>query len=316
MPIQPPGILREIVQRKLDEVAQRKAAIPMTELEAMVAQAEPPRNFFRAVTRHPTAVHFSIIAEVTRKTPVPGGGSGREVAAGGADTRDRGAGGAGGSPDSRGVRGSWIRPEYQRDDFQPENLARAYHAAGAAAISCVTDEPFFGGHLAWIERIKHAVPLPVMRKDVLVDPWQLWESRAHGADAILLIAETLSEGELLDMLILAQQLQLTAVLAVHDMDNLLRVRPHVGFPHAGYSLLAINNRDPVTMESNLAHTLRLADLVEDRSILVSEAGIENREDLLRLRSVGVRIGLVGEPLLREADPGGKLALMLKSAFEV
>lgn len=281
MPIQPPGILREIVQRKQDEVAQRKTSTPLRELEAMVAQAEPPRNFFAAVTRHPSAVHFSIIAEINRRTPA-----------------------------------GWIRPEYQRDDFNPETLARAYHVGGAAAISCVTDDFYYGGDLTWMERIKHASPLPVMRKDVLIDPWQLWESRAHGADAVLLIAETLTEGEMLDMLILAQQLQLTALLEVHDMDNLLRVRPHVGFPHAGYSLLAINNSDPVSMEADLAHTLRLADLVEDRSTLVSEAGIETREDLLRLRSVGVRIGLLGEPLLRQPDPGSALATMLKSAFEI
>lgn len=253
----------------------------MQELEAMVAQAEPPRNFFAAVTRHPTAVHFSMIAEINRKTPA-----------------------------------GWIRPEYQRDDFKPENFARAYHTAGAAAISCVTDDYFFGGDLAWIERIKQVCPLPVLRKDVLIDPWQLWESRANGADAVLLIAETLTEGEMLDMLILAQQLQLTVLLEVHDMDNLLRIRPHVGFPHAGYSLVAINNSDPITMEADLAHTLRMADMVEDRSILVSEAAITNREDVLRLRSVGVRIGLVGETLLVEEDPGALLATMLKSAFDV
>jgi indole-3-glycerol phosphate synthase len=282
MPIEPPGILREIVQRKQEEVARRKEALPMSELEAMVAQAEPPRNFFSAVTRHPSAVHFSIIAEVSRKTPGRG----------------------------------WIRPEFEGAGFEPERFARAYHRAGAAAVSCATDEAYFGGSLGWIERIKEAVPLPVLRKDVLIDPWQLWESRANGADAVLLIAETLTEGELVDMLILAQQLQLTAMLQVHDMDNLLRVRPHVGFPHAGYSLLAINNSDPVSMEADLAHTLRLADLVEDRSILVSEAGIESREDVLRLRSVGVRIGLVGESLLKKEDAAGHLSSLLKSAFDV
>jgi indole-3-glycerol phosphate synthase len=285
MPTEPPGILREIVQRKQEEIAQRKAAIPMSELEAMVAQAEPPRNFFSAVTRHPTAVHFSIIAEIKRKTPARDG--------------------------SR-----WIRPEFNTPDFQPETFARAYHAAGAAAISCLTDEVYFGGHLSWIERIKEAVPLPVLRKDVLIDPWQLWESRAAGADAVLLIAETLTEGEMLDMLILAQQLQLTAILQVHDMDNLLRVRPHVGFPHAGYSLLAINNSDPGTMRSDLAHTLRLVDLVESRTSLVSESGIETREDVLRLRSVGVRIGLVGHALLSHPDPGAKLSQLLKASFDV
>jgi indole-3-glycerol phosphate synthase len=279
-PPPPPG-LRQIVEHKREEVARAKAAIPMSELEAMVAQAEPPRNFFRAVTRHPDAVHMSVIAEVKRKSPSAG----------------------------------LIRPEYAGDGFRPETIARAYHANGAAAISCLTDETYFGGHLSHLERIKAGAPLPVLRKDFIIDPWQLWESRAAGADAVLLIAECLNESELVDMLILAQQLQLTTLLEVHDMEHLLRVRPHVGFPHAGYALLGINNRDRTTMHVDLAHTLRLADLVEDRSILVSESGVKSREDLLRLRSVGVRIALVGEHLMRQDDPGAALATLLKSRFE-
>jgi indole-3-glycerol phosphate synthase len=268
------------VEHKREEVARAKAAIAMSELEAMVAQAEPPRNFFRAVTRHPDAVHMSVIAEVKRKSPSAG----------------------------------LIRPEFEGDGFMPETIARAYHAGGAAAISCLTDERFFGGHLSYIERIKAAVPLPVLRKDFIVDPWQLWESRAAGADAVLLIAECLNESEIVDLLILAQQLQLTTLLEVHDMENLLRVRPHVGFPHAGYALLGINNRDLTSMEVDVAHTLRLADLVEERSILVSESGIQTREDLLRLRSVGVRIALIGEHLMRQTDPGAALAQLVRSRF--
>jgi indole-3-glycerol phosphate synthase len=281
---QPTGVLRAIVERKRQEVAEAKGLITMPELEALVAQADPPRNFFRAVTRHPDAVHFSIIAEIKRKSPSAG----------------------------------WIRPEYQRDDFAPETIAKAYHAAGAAAISCLTDEESFGGRLDYIERVRHAVPLPVLRKDFIVDPWQLWETRAAGADAVLLIAECLNESEIVDMLILAQQLQLTVLLEVHDMENLLRVIPHVGFPHPGYFLLGINNRDLSTMTVDLNHTLRLADvadkMIHDRSILVSESGITTREDLLKLRAIGVRVALVGEHLMRQEDPGAGLAAMLKSRF--
>jgi indole-3-glycerol phosphate synthase len=280
-----PATLREIVERKREEVERAKAALPMAELEALVAQAEPPRNFFRAVTRHSDAIHISIIAEIKRKSPSAG----------------------------------LIRPEYAGDGFQPETIARAYHANGAAAISCLTDEPYFGGHLSFIERVKAAVPLPVLRKDFIVDPWQLWESRAAGADAVLLIAECLNESQIVDMLILSQQLQLTTLLEVHDMENLLRVIPHVGFPHAGYFLLGINNRDLATMDVDLGHTLRLVGVAEkmihDRSILVSESGIKTRQDLLRLRSVGVRIALVGEHLMRQGDPGAALAELLKSRFE-
>lgn len=277
---EPPAALAQIVEHKRQEVERAKAAVTMAEMEAMVAQADPPRNFFRAVTRHRSAIDFSIIAEIKRRSPSAG----------------------------------LIRPEYGEDSFEPETIARAYHANGAAAISCLTDEPFFGGSMGYIERVKAAVPLPVLRKDFIIDPWQLWESRAAGADAVLLIAEILNESQLVDMLILSQQLQLTVLLEVHDMENLLRVRPHVGFPHQGYSLLGINNRDLTTMTVDLSHTLRLADLVEDRTTLVSESGITSREDLLKLRSVGVRIALVGEHLMRQDDPGAALADLLRSRF--
>jgi len=270
-------VLTEIVEHKRAELAVAKEKVPLSELELMVAQEEAPRNFFAAVNhRQRNAFDTAIIAEVKRQSPSAG----------------------------------LIRPEYEGDSFRPEDIARKYHASGAAAISCLTDRKYFGGDLTFIQRIKAAVPLPVLRKDFIVDPYQLWEARAHGADAVLLIAECLHEGEMLDLMILAQQLQLTVLLEVHDMDNLLRVRPHVGFPHRGYGLLGINNRNLATMEVDLNHTLRLADLVEDRSILVSESGIRTSADLARLRSQGIRIVLVGEHLMRQDDPGEALSIML------
>lgn len=275
------GALRDIVENKRREIEAAKARVPFTELEAMVAQADPPRNFFRAVTHHPDALHTSVIAEIKRRSPSAG----------------------------------LIRPEYEGDSFDPAVIARRYHENGAAAISVLTDEKYFGGRLSYIERVREAVPLPVLRKDFIIDPYQLWESRAHGADAVLLIAECLTEGQILDLMILAQQLQLTVLLEVHGMENLLRVRPHVGFPHAGYGLLGINNRNLETMQTDLNHTLRLVDLVDDRKILVSESGIRTHEDILKLRAVGVRAVLVGEHLMRQPDPGAALAEMLRSAFD-
>lgn len=272
-----PNVLTEIVEHKRAELAIAKEKVPLAELELMVAQEEAPRNFFAAVNhRQRNAFDTAIIAEVKRQSPSAG----------------------------------LIRPEYEGDSFRPEDIARKYHASGAAAISCLTDRKYFGGDLSFIQRIKAAVPLPVLRKDFIVDPYQLWEARAHGADAVLLIAECLHEGEMLDLMILAQQLQLTVLLEVHDMDNLLRVRPHVGFPHRGYGLLGINNRNLATMEVDLNHTLRLADLVEDRGILVSESGIRTSADLARLRSQGIRIVLVGEHLMRQEDPGEALSALL------
>jgi indole-3-glycerol phosphate synthase len=269
-------VLRDIVENKKREVEAAKTRLSFSELEALVAQAEPPRNFFAAVTQHPASNHISVIAEVKRKSPSAG----------------------------------LIRPELEGDGFDPAAIARRYEANGAAAISCLTDQTYFGGDLAHIDLIKGAVGLPVLRKDFIIDQWQLWESRAAGADAVLLIAECLKEAELLDMLILAQQLRLTTLLEAHGMESLLRVRPHIGFPHRAYALLGINNRDLSTMKVDLAHTVRLVEMVEDTSILVSESGITSPEDLARLRRHGVRIVLVGEHLMRQTDPGAALAGLL------
>lgn len=275
-PHQPPPVLAEIIAHKREEVERSKAATPMSEMEALVAQEDPPRNFFAAVTKRRDRFDTAVIAEVKRMSPSAG----------------------------------LIRPEYAGDGFEPEEIAQKYHRAGAAAISCLTDERFFGGHLSFIKRIKERIPLPVLRKDFIIDPWQLWESRAAGADAVLLIAECLPEADLIDLLILAQQLQLTVLIEVHDVENLLRVRPHVGFPHRSYALLGINNRDLSSMKVDLNHTLRLLDLVEDRSILVSESGIKTPQDIVRLQAADVRIVLVGEHLMRQEDPGKALAKLL------
>ncbi len=198
-----------------------------------------------------------------------------------------------------------------RKDFDPVAVAKSYFEGGAAAISCLTDEKYFHGKLEYIDQIKAAVPLPVLRKDFIVDPYQLFESRVHGADAVLLIAECLSQAELVDMLILATQLQLTTLVEVHSVDSLLRVRPHLGFPHAGYGLLGINNRDLKTMTTDINHTMRLLDMVEDTHILVSESGIKTHDDVSRLYRAGVRAVLIGEHLMREPDPGAALRKMVE-----
>ncbi|TVQ61210.1 MAG: indole-3-glycerol phosphate synthase TrpC [Phycisphaerales bacterium] len=271
--------LDEIIQHKREEVRERKARTGLDELKELISELGRPRNFFGALVSPERPPPTSIIAEIKRRSPSAG----------------------------------LIRPEYDGDGFDPVSIARQYHANGAAAISCLTDERFFGGRLEYIHRVRDAVPLPVLRKDFIIDPWQVWESRAAGADAILLIAECLKEGEIIDLMILARQLQLTTLIEVHSMDNLLRVRPHVGFPSRSYCLLGINNRDLSTMQTDLGHTLRLADLVEDRAVLVSESGIRTAEDLARLRSHGVRIALVGESLMREPSPGAALAALLGRA---
>lgn len=270
------AMLEQILAHKRREVAAAKQATPFAELEAMVAQQERPRNLFAAV-RPANGFDTRVIAEIKRKSPAAG----------------------------------YMRPEFADESFAPERIAEKLYQAGAAAIAYATDPEHFGGSLSHISRIKDAIPAPVLRKDFIIDPWQLWESRAAGADGVLLLAEALREAELIDLLILSQQLGLTAVVEVHDMDNLLRVRPHVGFPHPGYFLLAISNLDLGSLEADVAHTLRLADMVEDRSVLVSTSGIRTATDLSRLREVGVRIVLVGEQLMRADDPGVALRQLVQ-----
>jgi len=138
----------------------------------------------------------------------------------------------------------------------------------------------------------------------------VWEAMAAGADAVLLIAEVLSESKIIDLQILAIELGLTTLVEVHSMENLLKVKNHIGFPHPGYSLLGINNRDLSSMTTSITHTFRLAELVENRDVLVSESGITSREDLKRLREHGVNIALVGEYLMKQPDPGRALARLL------
>ena len=271
------SVLDKIAARKRVEVVRAAAITPLASLKARIAELERPRNFFRAVVDERDVGHTRVIAEIKRKSP------------------------------SAGV---------IRDDFDPVAIARQYHAAGAAAISCLTDEQDFGGKLEFIDQIRRAVPLPVLRKDFIIDEYQVWESRAHGADAILLIAEMLPEAEIIDLQILAIELGMTVLLEAHGVENLLRAARHVGFPHAGYSLLGINNRDLATMTTDIRHTFRLLDLIDDqaiRRVLVSESGITRPLDLARLREHGVNIVLVGEHLMKQPDPGAALRGLLEQA---
>ncbi len=267
------GFLTRIVARKRVEVAKARSTTSMEVLKERIARSPRPRNFFAAVVNAGGARRLTrVIAEVKKRSP------------------------------SAGV---------IREDFDPVRIAKQYHEAGAAAISCLTDEEDFGGHLGYIRQIRDAVPLPVLRKDFIVDQYQVWESRAAGADAVILIAEVLEEGEILDMMILARELSMTTVVEIHDVDRLLKIRHYIGFPHAGYSLLGINNRDLRTMVTDLTHIFRLIEFVENRKVVVCESGITSAADLARLRQRGVNIALVGEHLLRQPDPGAALRELLR-----
>lgn len=187
-----------------------------------------------------------------------------------------------------------------RADFDPVAIARAYESAGAACISVLTDGPSFEGRLSYLEDVRRAVDVPLLRKDFLLDRYQLLEARAAGADCVLLIAEILPGHELPRLLRQAEELGLEALVELYDRDNLPRVLD------AGADLVGVNNRDLRTFEVSLSHTLDLAPLVPPGVCLVSESGIKDRSDIERLRSAGVRAVLVGETLMRSGDVAAKL----------
>jgi indole-3-glycerol phosphate synthase len=187
-----------------------------------------------------------------------------------------------------------------RADFDPVAIARVYEENGAACISVLTDEPFFQGSLAHLSAIRAVNSRPLLRKDFLLDRYQLLEARCAGADAVLLIAEILEDAALAGLLRQARELGMEALVELHDADNLPRVVA------AGARLIGINNRDLRTFVTRLEHTLELAGQLPGGCCLVSESGIRTRDDVLRLQRGGVRAVLVGETFMRAPDIGAAL----------
>jgi len=187
-----------------------------------------------------------------------------------------------------------------RADFDPVAIARTYAEHGAACVSVLTDEPFFQGRLSDLEQVRAAVAPPVLRKDFILDRYQLLEARAAGADAVLLIAEILDEESLPRLFRQAHELGMQCLVELYDAENLPRV---LG---AGARLVGVNNRDLRTFVTRLEHTLELAGRLPPGCCLVSESGIRTRDDVLRLQAAGVRAVLVGETLMRAPDVGAKL----------
>ena len=271
-----PATLREIVEHKRVEVEHAKSIAPEAELIARCREVDPTRDFVGSLLARASTGSTAVIAEVKRRSPSAG----------------------------------LIRSEYDGLGFDPSVIAQGYSKAGASAISCLTDKKFFGGDPSFVQRIREKVDLPVLRKDFMIDPYQVHESRAMGADAILLIAECLTDGQITEMLALAGELDMGVLLESHDPGNLDRMLGLVeGIAHGRY-LIGINNRDLRTMTTDLAHTTDLVDRVPDRSLLVSESGIRTPGDLAMLRAHGVRIVLVGEHLMRQSEPGVALGELL------
>jgi indole-3-glycerol phosphate synthase len=258
-----PTILDEIVAWKRTEVANQKRIRPLDEVREELAGLPPPRDLGWALRPGASANghHVRLIAEIKRASP------------------------------SKGP----LRP-----DLDAVALAAEYEAHGAAAISVLTDGRFFQGSLDDLRAVRQRVELPILRKDFVVDPYQLYEARAAGADAVLLIVAALADGNLGALHRLAGDLGLAALVEVHDAAELVRALK------IGPRFVGVNNRDLRTFEVNLDTTLRLRSLVPGGVILVAESGVHRRADVERLAAAGVDAVLVGEALVRAENAGRQI----------
>jgi indole-3-glycerol phosphate synthase len=261
-----PDILKKIVAHKREEVSAAKAATPLADLKSHLSDREDqPRGFLRALRDAAASGWTPIIAEVKKGSP------------------------------SKGI----IRP-----DFDPLDIASTYQDNGATCISVLTDEKFFLGNLRYIALIREQVGLPLLRKDFLFDPYQVYEASVAGADAVLLIAAMLEPSQLSELASVAEELHLDVLLEVHDereMEMALRTECR---------LIGINNRSLHTFVTDLSTTERLAPMVSGDRLVVAESGINCRADIDRLQTAGAKAFLVGECLMKEYDIGLKLQELL------
>jgi indole-3-glycerol phosphate synthase len=194
-----------------------------------------------------------------------------------------------------------------REDLVPADVARGYEDAGAAALSVLTDEPFFGGRLDHLVEARAATRLPVLRKDFVVDPWQVWEARVAGADAVLLIVAALGDDELRSLHETASAAGLDALVEVHDHGELDRALA------AGARIVGVNNRNLRTMEVSLETAVSLSSAIPDGVVRVAESGIRSAEDVRRLREAGFDAFLIGERLMSAPDPGEALRTLIEES---
>ena len=260
-----PDILKKIIDYKQGELAAIKASLPLTELKARIADLPPPRGFAAALHRTGNAGSTAIIAEVKKGSP------------------------------SKGV---------IRADFDPLAIAATYAENGAACLSILTDTHFFLGHLSFLPAIRKVVDIPLLRKDFIFDPYQIYEARVAGADAVLLIAAMLDLSRLRDFAALARELALDVLLEVHDEEELETALA------TDCGLIGINNRSLHTFVTSLSTTERLAPLVPADRLIVAESAIDTRADIVRLQHSGAKAFLIGEALMREPDIGAKLRELL------
>ncbi len=257
-----PTILKKILARKADEVSERRRACPDDALREQLAGAAELRGFVAAMEAKLTAGQSAVIAEVKKASP------------------------------SKGV---------IRENFDPAAIAASYERGGAACLSVLTDVDFFQGADAYLQAARSACSLPVIRKDFIVDPYQVLEARVIGADCVLLIAAALDDPQLGSLYELAVGLGLDVLIEVHNETELKRTLP------LGAKLVGINNRDLHSFDTSLNNTYRLLDQIGEDRIVVTESGIHTTADVAAMRAHGVNAFLVGEAFMRAEEPGEKLA---------
>jgi indole-3-glycerol phosphate synthase len=257
-------ILPKILARKAEEIAERSARLSLRELRRQVRNLPPPRPFLNHLERTLARGRPAVIAEIKRASP------------------------------SKGL---------LRDPFMPADIARSYAAAGACCLSVLTDRDFFQGSEDYLKEARAACELPVLRKDFIIDPYQVYEARLIGADCILLIVAALDDARLLELERLAVDLELDVLVEVHDADELKRALA------IGAALIGVNNRNLRTFETRLETTLDLLPRIPTGHTVVTESGIHMPADVALMREHGVHAFLVGEAFMRAPDPGAKLAAL-------
>jgi len=258
-----PDILKKILDRKAGEVAERSSKVPLAELQQRLAEAGPTREFVRSLRLRVDRGMAAVIAEIKKASP------------------------------SRGV---------LREDFQPAQIAARYERGGAACLSVLTDIDFFMGCDSYLQQARSACALPVLRKDFVIDAYQVYEARVLGADCILLIVSALDDEKLNELLQLAHHLGMDALVEVHDRHEMNRA---LELPAA--DLIGVNNRNLRTFETSLSTTLDLLSGFPEDRLLVTESGIQTAADVRLMRHKGVHAFLVGEAFMKAEDPGARLA---------